>query len=413
MPSTLRSKLAAIRTNLSRVGDAQPLHRAALVVVLLLDAFILVSILEGLDAHTSQLVSPWERFPPVCRDIVVEGSWNPTNRLERLDDAVHAYTASDLPPEQRRKPLHPICARVVEPIRAIQRDSELVRLLEIRRRHLAQTRDIDIALSGPKAAYDTALLEKVAKEGEGGPEVAAIRKELREKTAALNTARIELAAADAALDRSPRIAALWEQIQGLREEDRRQLTSDLRRMSYWFPVKRLAMQLAFLLPLFAAFWAWNSASIRRRRGVQTLVSSHLLVVAFLPILVEIVEAVYDVLPKRLLKAVLDLLVSWNLAGLWHYVLIALAVAVALFVVHVVQKKVFSQERLLERRIAKGHCQACGRPLPHGARACVFCGFAQFTVCSGCGGLAHVHGRHCCECGRELPVAPGEENPQIA
>ncbi len=410
---TLRSKLAAIRTNLARVGDGQPLHRAALVVLLLLDVFILVSILEGLDVHTSQLASPSERVPQVCRDIVVEGGWSPTNRLDRLDEAVHAYAASDRPAEQPRRAPHPICAGVVDPIEAIRRDPELVRLLEMRRRLRAEARDIAVALSGPKAAYDTALLEKVAKEGAGGPDVVAIRKDLRERTAALDAARAQLAAADAALDGSPRIAVLWGRIQALREEDRSQLVSDLRRIVFWFPVKRLAMQLAFLVPLFAAFWAWNSASIRRRRGVQTLVSSHLLVVSFLPILVEIVQAAYDVLPKRLLKAVLELLAAWNLAGLWHYLLIALAVAVALLVVHVIQKKVFSQERLLERRIAKGHCQACGKPLPAGARACVFCGFAQFTACGACGGLAHVHARHCRECGRELPGPPHGERPGLA
>jgi hypothetical protein len=62
-------------------------------------------------------------------------------------------------------------------------------------------------------------------------------------------------------------------------------------MNFWFPVKRLAMQMIFLLPLFVVFYAWNNTSIRKGRGIQILVSSHLLVVSFIPIFFKIIETV--------------------------------------------------------------------------------------------------------------------------
>ncbi|GEJ56527.1 zinc ribbon domain-containing protein [Anaeromyxobacter diazotrophicus] len=412
MLSTLRSKVRAIRRSLAQVGDGQPLHRAALVVLLLLDAFILVSVLDGLDAHTRQLASPWDRVPSACRDLVLERSWTPATRLDRLADGAHRDAASDLRPAERRKALHPLCAAVLEPLEAIQRDPELRRLLELHRQLRGESRDLELALAGPKAAYDTALLAKVAKE-EGGPDVAALRLELRRKTAALEGARARLATADTALDGSPRVAALWSRLDGVGPAERDRLSSDLRRLVAWFPVRRLAMQLAFLLPLFAAFYAWNAVSLRRRRGVQTLVSAHLLAVVSIPILIELFEAAYEVIPKRLLQAIFELLEAWNLVAIWHYLVIALAVAVALLAVHVVQRKVFSRERLLERRIAKGQCQACGKALPPGARACVCCGAAQFTACAGCGGLAHVEARYCRECGRERPAAAPAGDPGLA
>jgi hypothetical protein len=164
------------------------------------------------------------------------------------------------------------------------------------------------------------------------------------------------------------------------------------------------MDLLFLGPLLAAFIAWNVRSARRGPGVQTLVSSHLVVVAFVPVFLKVLEAVYEVIPKRLLAAAMALLVRLNLVAMWHYLVIATAVAAALLAIYVAQRKLFSRERVLERRIAKGLCQDCGRHLPAGARACPFCGFAQFGRCPACGGSAHVRASHCRECGAALAPA---------
>ena len=159
------------------------------------------------------------------------------------------------------------------------------------------------------------------------------------------------------------------------------------------------MQMIFLLPLFAVFYIWNNASIRKDRGIQTLVSSHLLVVSFIPIFFKIIETVYDIIPKKLLKKLIDLLESLKLVALWNYLLIAVAVAAALFLIYIFQKKLFSRDKLMERRITKGLCQQCGKHLPRGSQACPFCGFAQFKACAACGQPTLVYGKFCKACGK--------------
>jgi len=99
-----------------------------------------------------------------------------------------------------------------------------------------------------------------------------------------------------------------------------------------------------------------------------------------------------------LKKIIDLLESLKLVAIWHYLVIALAVAGALFLIYIFQKKLFSREKLIERRISKGECQHCGKHLPAGSQACPFCGFAQFKSCSNCSKPMHVHGKYCRECG---------------
>jgi hypothetical protein len=396
MATSLRARISTLLANLARAGGGQPLAKPALAVLLFLDAFILVSIFDGLDQHARQLASPSDRVPPACVEMVVERGWHETTRLDRLADALPLDARPDgVAP--RRPPVHPTCAPLVEAIDAIARDPELAGALRTRGAIQAQVRALDAALATLRPAYDTALLETVA----GKPDrarVATIEGELREKTAALETARARLRTVGASLEGTPQVAALAERLAALRDEDRARLESDLRRMTFWFPVKRLGMELLFLAPLLAAFLAWNARSARRGAGVQTLVSSHLVVVTCVPVFLKVVEAVYEVIPKRLLARILAALERLNLVAVWHYLVMGAAVAAALALIYVVQRKLFSRERLIEKRIAKGLCQDCGKRLPRGARACPFCGFAQFGRCPACGGLAHVRASHCAECG---------------
>ena len=111
------------------------------------------------------------------------------------------------------------------------------------------------------------------------------------------------------------------------------------------------------------------------------------------------ETLYDIIPKILLKRIIDLLESLKLVAIWHYLVIALAVAAALFLIYIFQRKLFSREKLLERRISKGECQQCGKHLPAEACACPFCGFVQFKYCSHCMKPMHVHGKYCKACGK--------------
>lgn len=50
-------KVNRVKNHLTSL-DGQPLGKAALVIIIFLDIFILVSIFDGLDAHTNQLSSP-------------------------------------------------------------------------------------------------------------------------------------------------------------------------------------------------------------------------------------------------------------------------------------------------------------------------------------------------------------------
>ncbi|MBC7160890.1 MAG: zinc ribbon domain-containing protein [Immundisolibacter sp.] len=397
---TFARSLGTVRVHLTQL-NRQPLSRAALVIVLLLDAFVLSSIFDGLARHTAQLAQPYEAVPARCRDIVLDRQWTPAGRLEQLGEVVNAHTAASAW-QARASGVnpHPVCAPVVGAIDAVLADGALAKRFDDARALRRQSADLRTQIERLKGSYDTALLEKIA--GAEAPTRAdTLGRELAAKTGALEEATGRLAQLEAAIAGEARVQALWQRIDAVQADDRERLRADLRQLETWYPVRRLGWELLFLAPLLGLFYAWNAASIRRGRAVQTLVSAHLLVVAFIPVLCKLLQLVYDILPRRFLRQLMMLLESAHLVALWNYLVIALAVAASLTLIYVVQNKLFARDKLLSRRIARGQCQDCGLALPPDSAFCPACGFGQFAPCPHCGLASHVHGRYCRECGQAM------------
>jgi hypothetical protein len=382
--------------------DEQPLSRAALVVIVFLDLFILTSIFDGLADHTAQLAGPDERVPPLCRRLVIDGEWNPTNRLDSLARMVSVYQTNPYQEMARvdRRQQHPLCAPIVGTYASIRDDASLARNLQESRKLMKETQDLRAELERMKGAYDTTLLATIAGKPQVDKDTAAIRKTMADKTATLNERIGRQALLDASIEQDPRVRELFALVSNVSASQRTALRDELRHLNFWYPAERLGMEMLFLLPLLAAFYFWNAKSITANRPFQTLVSSHLLVVVLIPVFFKIVELVYDIIPRKLLRQLIELLESLKLVAIWHYLLIGAAIVVAMALIYLFQKKLFSREKLLQRRIAKGLCQACGQHLPTASPFCPACGAMQYRTCSNCNEPTYVHGRFCKACGHD-------------
>jgi hypothetical protein len=388
-----------VTENLSRF-DAQPIGRAALTVVIFLDIFILMSIFDGLADHVGQITSPYDFVPSHCQEIVLDNTWNATERLPRIAGVVNERNASPVPPDEKPAydKMHPTCAKFERLVNGVVDDKtlsgSLTRYLQVRRES-ASTRS---ELERIKGAYDTSLLEKMAAEGAQNEGAARLGTEVRELSEKISKLAAEQSGLESALTANPVLVALFQAIDAVSDEQRDQLRQELQQRNFWFPLKRLGMEMLFLLPLVLVFYFWNARSLSRGQPFQVLVSSHLLVVTLIPVVFRIARLVYDIIPRKLLKKVIELLESLQLVALWYYLLIGAAALVALALIYLFQKKLFSHDRLLGRRIARGLCQGCGMHLSPMATVCPLCGFHQFRKCSHCGKDTYVHGKYCRECG---------------
>lgn len=394
----IKSSVSKIRTNLISLGK-QPLSNASVIIVIFLDIFILFSIFDGLGKHTAQLSSPEDYVPSVCREIILDKEWNPSTRLDNLSFIITSYNNSHYQVEEKRKERHPACVPLLGFLDNARKNKELAILFDEREKHSKEADKLQRDVASLKGAYDTSLLETIAKEKSGLANVDNIKSDINSKTLSLNSLRAQVQGIEQKINANTAVLSFWRNVEAIPQSDRNKLRADLRLLHSIFPLKKLGMQMIFLLPLFAVFFVWNQASIKSSRGVQILVSSHLLVVASIPIIFKLCETIYDIIPKILLKRLFELLESLKLVALWNYFVIAVAIGAGLFLIYLFQKKLFSREKLIERRITKGECQQCGKHLPLGSQACSFCGFSQYVECGNCSQPTYVFAKYCKQCGR--------------
>ncbi len=398
MLTLLKTIAGKLRHNLTTL-DSQPVSKIALAVVLLLDYFILASIFQGLADHTSQMHSPYERIPQHCRNIVIDGDWNSDDSLMRLARIADTYRNSyyRLAKPANPEDLQPVCRALDESLGKIHQDkslsNQLSDYLRLRRQLDHQGAEFDRTSS----AYNTSLLETIADQDANTGQNEALMQRTAEQMSKMNSLIEQEEALKNSLLDNQQVIQLMQQVKTSRQH-RELLLQELRRLNFWYPVKRLGMEMVFLLPLILVIYFWHSRSTANNRPYQILVSSHLLVVVFIPVIFKLFELVYDIIPKKLLQEIFEWLEAFNLVAIWHYLVIFVAVITALLLIYLLQKKIFSQDRLLQKRIAKGLCQHCGDSLPADAKACPGCGFVQFIPCRHCQQETYVHGRYCRVCG---------------
>jgi len=397
MLGNIRNKIKQIRDDLTRL-DHQPIGKTVLIVVLFLDLFILNAIFSGLDDHTSQLVTPYETIPQHCRDILIEQDWNQDNRLPRLATIVSTYNQSYYYTQDKTaiSDQHALCQPISTLLTVIKKDNTLSDSLSSYQRTRNQVRQVKTELERSQGAYDTSLLEQIADKDVAATQ--ALDQQTSEQKQRLNQLIEQETAIKVLLLENQSIQQFFKLTQDSTRAVKTELISELRRLNFWYPLKRLAMEMAFLLPLIMLFYFWYSNSIKRNKPYQTLVSTHLLVVAFIPVIFKVMELVYDILPQKLLKHLIELLESFKLVAIWYYLMMVVGILAALALIYFLQKKIFSHQRLMNKRISKGQCQQCGVRLPANNEVCHACGFQQFRPCRHCHNPTYVHSEYCIVCG---------------
>ncbi len=403
----MTSKLTAIGRGLTRLNN-YPIGKAALTVVLMLDVFILMSIFRGLDDHSDQLASPYDVIPAHCRAIVVDRTWSPNNALDKIAQAIPYYKNDPdyRNPLRQLNDVHAACRPLLRMLEGIANDRSLAASLGKQLRLGTQIGQVNSKLEKIRGAYDTSLLETIAQQNSANNEVAELKARVRELTAKLNQLSKEQRNVAQRIVQAPAIAQLLNLIGEPLADAAADLKAELIMLRYWQPVKRLGMELLFLLPLICAFYFWNSRSLRANRPYQTLVSAHLLTVACIPVVFKVFELLHDIIPYRLFTELFDLLRELNAVAIWHYLMMAVVIAVAMALTYLLQMKVFSHQRLIKKRIAKSLCQNCGVGIGPQDNACALCGFKQFKSCDNCAQSTYVFAPFCRECG-ELPTQVDE------
>ncbi len=403
-------KIQSIFWRLRSISSNEPLSWLSIVIIIFLDIFVLFALFQGLSDQTSSFTTPSDVIPYDCRAIAIDTeNYDKDQKITGILSRVKSYqyeapyNSYEYPPSawKHKEDLDPTCAQIETYFEKIRTDSGFIQILDAHEQIMNRISTIEGNISRLGGTYDTILLEKIANQPreDSIKETTAqsIKADMREQTENLNKALDEKKANMLKIEQNTNIQNILLSLTPAVSKD---LKKTISKLEFYYPLKRLWVELLFLIPLFLIVLFWNNRSIRHDNWAQSLVSSHLLVVIFIPIFSKICEGIFEIIPKQLLQKLMKFLQDMQIFMLWYYFLILLAIGIALASIYFVQKKIFNKKRLTEKHVEHSDCQYCGRHLRIDDIYCPFCGANQLRKCHQCHEDTYRELSICRKCGKE-------------
>lgn len=414
MLATLTSFFRTQWQRLTLSKSSRRLSWFSLILVFVLDAYVLSLLFDGMGRIGQVIEAPYPAMSQRCVALSVSYLERQTDEgvadIEQFARDVHdnregTINAFDYLTSGR----HPVCDQIRDKLLAIVDEPELSKLLAARRQQLDKIERITDEVRRLKLTYSDALLEKMAdlhrNESILPVEASKIKATVDAMNADLTDLKQKRDETWTAIKNVPAIAnysAFLNQhsVIAAYQRDREQHENALR----WYPVKIIALQTAFLLPLLALTLFWNRRALDKQREASIMISSHLIVVGGIPIALRLLQFLREYLPMQLLDWLLHKLEQWHIGFLWYYGLIFASVASGLLLIFWAQRILFTPARQRKIRWRKVLCQNCGEKLSSIAQTCCeACGAEQVAACGHCGQMRRLLAFHCGHCGTAQPA----------
>ncbi|MEH2160790.1 MAG: hypothetical protein V7K38_07015 [Nostoc sp.] len=390
----------------SRTINNEPLNKVSLIVIIIIDIFILINVFTGLDNISRWHLRPTEAYPCYSEwqsyrtkttqdknyEIVrLSLPYNPNNQLSfqqnyQQPEAGHLGKVSKTClqyADYKDKINNPEKQQIVK---NIDREQAKISALEQANRTI-------------KSQYDSTLLEKIAGQGseqsinQVGAEKA--KQVLEQNNRQISTLKQEIYSLKNELLAKPEsisfIAFLNDHNQ-FREVDR-----GYQQASFWYPSIQLAFQSLFLLPLIIIALSVHKFAQRRGYGLVSLISWHLLVIFFIPLIVKIFEFLQIGAIFRFLFEIISALFG-GLLFLINYVYILLIPIIGFGIIQFFQKFVFNVKVQAASRVQKSCCVNCAKKIRQVDTYCPHCGYYQYIECQNCHNITYKHLLYCKHCG---------------
>ncbi|URR36555.1 zinc ribbon domain-containing protein [Thermosynechococcus sp. HN-54] len=389
----------------SRLVNKEPLNRVSLIVIILVDIFILINVFSGLSEISNWPLSPSQAQPCYApwyayrqdkgsdramrfleQQMTLEQS--PQSYVERLEESAKGKLGT----------ISSLCFTYAEYQDAVNRPTNQQRLQQ-RQQKQAQIQTLEATNARIRQEYDSTLLEQLA----GQPpdqsinlvEAAKAKATLEANDRQIAALKNEIATLEQAILQEPDSQAFLNFLEDTTKFA--QLEGEYRHSQFWYPSLQFILQALFLLPLIGiALWVYRFAD-RRRYGLLALMSWHLLVIFFIPLVLKIFELLQ-------VGALFKWLSNWILAlfggllFLVSYVYILLIPAVGFGIIKVGQALFLNPQRQAAGRIQKQRCVQCAKRLRELDQYCPHCGYLQWLPCPNCQQPTYRHLPYCRHCG---------------
>lgn len=404
------SGIKNIKNRLTHLGKKEPLSFFSIFVVLCLDLFVLINLFQGLDLQTRQLNSPSEVIPYQCLSLVKQPTTEKAKESAILDilsgrnayyyETQNKYSA-DFVNQQNKEKISVQCREVFDSALLVANEKDLEQIHNEIQGLERRESSLDSEIRNYERNYDTMLLEDIADQPDQNSitngNTKSIKNEIEIRKNKISTINNSINGLQKKIMNSPEVEKYFVIV----DQNRESILEQNKSLQFWFPLKKTAVEFLFLLPLLLFAFFFYRRSVQKDQELLVLIFSHLLVVISIPITFEIIRLLLDILPFHILADLIELLEALNLVGIWNYILILLGISIALGVIFIVQKKLFSREKIYLKRIAQNKCTDCGTKLRGEKEYCYKCGSIQIKSCPHCQKKTHAHGIYCIHCGKNL------------
>ncbi|MEH2282764.1 MAG: hypothetical protein V7K90_15775 [Nostoc sp.] len=390
----------------SRTINNEPLNKVSLIVIIIIDIFILINVFTGLDDISRWHISPTEAYP--CYS-----EWQ-NYQKKTTKDKDYEIVRLSLSSESNNKfsfqqnyqqaeaghlgKVSKTCLQYADYKDKIN-NPEKQQIVKNIDREQAKISRFEQANDTIKSQYDSTLLEKIAGQGreQSINQVSAekAKQALEENNRQISTLKAEISTLKNELLTKPESISF---LAFLKDNNRfQEVDKGYQQASFWYPSIQLAFQSLFLLPLILIALSVHKFAQRRGYGLVSLISWHLLVIFFIPLIVKIFEFLQI---GAIFKFLFDIVsaIFGGLLFLINYVYILLIPVIGFGIIQFFQKFVFNAKVQAASRVQKSRCVNCAKKIRHLDTYCPHCGYYQYIECQNCHNLTYKHLSYCNHCG---------------
>ncbi len=390
----------------SRTINNEPLNKVSLIVIILIDIFILINVFTGLDDISRWHISPTEAYPCYSEWQNYRTKTTKDKDYEIVRLSLSSYTNSQFSFRgnyQQAETGHlgkvsQTCLQYADYKDKIK-NSEKQQIIKTIEQKQAKISRLEQANSTIKSQYDSTLLEKIAGQNreQSINQVSAekAKQALEENNRQISTLQQETSTLKNELLAKPESISF---INFLKDDNRfKEVDKGYHQASFWYPSIQLGFQSLFLLPLILIALSVHKFAQRRGYGLVSLISWHLLVIFFIPLIVKIFEFLQI---GAIFKFLFDIVsaIFGGLLFLINYVYILLIPVIGFGIIQFFQKFVFNAKVQAASRVQKSRCVNCAKKIRHLDTYCPHCGYYQYIECHNCHNLTYKHLSYCKHCG---------------
>lgn len=388
-------KTKSIKGDLLNFKD-EPLSGISVVLLIILDIFIFTNVMIGVEGETAKVPDVAYYYPGDC-----------SGHFEKVHSeytGFSRYRYAQSRSAHLRPHLSAYCQELDAKIEVFTGQetfkSNLKQTEEIHNKQQQNSRRLDQIAS----QYNTRLFERIAKMPENSEllnakteydEIIRDNKQLEEELAQI-----------------PSVSTLqgYDAYVAYVNANRAGFKEAKKSYTFWQPFKEYGHMLIFVLPLLLFFGFFYRRAKRRQLAqmaynpVVKIISAHIALILALPLLWYTLSLLYHVLPKTLLKRLIEFLVEIGLISLLNYIAILLVVLVFGGLIYWIQKRTLKQKMAVKQSknykklVSWSQCFECEYKIDYTKPFCPFCGVSLHEECASCGEETNVHERFCASCG---------------